>query len=136
MSTLLTTAVRRPDPAAPPRRQLRCAAYRLRRVIIRFAYRNHHLEGPHVMPETTTAPALDKEQLRDLVAEVLDLDVAEVTDTAHFVDDLDVDSLMALEITVRLEKEYGVKLQETELTAITSLQGTYELLDGKLREQR
>ncbi len=58
------------------------------------------------MPETTTT-ALDKEQLRELVADVLDLDVAEVTDDADFMEDLDVDSLMALEITVRLEKEYG-----------------------------
>jgi len=89
------------------------------------------------MTDTTIATSvLDKEQLRDLVADVLDLDVAEVTDEAHFVDDLDVDSLMALEITVRLEKEYGVKLQETELSAITSLRGTYELLDRKLRDAR
>jgi len=89
------------------------------------------------MTDTTIAGSvLDKEQLRELVADVLDLDVAEVTDEAHFVDDLDVDSLMALEITVRLEKEYGVKLQETELTAITSLRGTYELLDRKLRDAR
>ncbi|WP_433449964.1 acyl carrier protein [Streptomyces sp. CA-142005] len=87
------------------------------------------------MADTTTS-GLDKEQLRDLVAEVLDLDVAEVTDGAHFMEDLDVDSLMALEITVRLEKEYGVRLAETELASITSLQGTYELLDHKLRESR
>ncbi|GAA3892872.1 hypothetical protein GCM10023084_52110 [Streptomyces lacrimifluminis] len=87
------------------------------------------------MADTTTS-GLDKEQLRDLVADVLDLDVAEVTDDAHFVDDLDVDSLMALEITVRLEKEYGVRLAETELASITSLQSTYELLGHKLRETR
>ncbi|MFJ5721483.1 acyl carrier protein [Streptomyces sp. NPDC093149] len=87
------------------------------------------------MPETTT-PALDKEELRDLVADVLDLDVAEVTDTAHFMEDLEVDSLMALEIVVRLEKEYGVRLAESELTSITSLLGTYELLADKLRDAR
>ncbi|MEV5016067.1 acyl carrier protein [Streptomyces sp. NPDC053780] len=84
------------------------------------------------MTDTSTASALDKEQLRDLVAEVLDLEVADVTDDAHFVDDLDVDSLMALEITVRLEREYGVRLAENELSAITTLQGTYDLLQGKL----
>ncbi|MER8089307.1 MULTISPECIES: acyl carrier protein [unclassified Streptomyces] len=87
------------------------------------------------MPETTT-PALDKEELRDLVADVLDLDVAEVTDSAHFMEDLEVDSLMALEIVVRLEKEYGVRLAESELTSITSLLGTYELLADKLRDAR
>ncbi|MEU8961413.1 acyl carrier protein [Streptomyces sp. NPDC048491] len=88
------------------------------------------------MPDTNAAPVLDKEQLRDLVADVLDLDVAEVTDDAHFTEELDVDSLMALEITVRLEKEYGVDLSEPELAAITSLRGTYELLDRKLRANR
>lgn len=87
------------------------------------------------MPETTT-PALDKEELRDLVADVLDLDVAEVTDSAHFMEDLEVDSLMALEIIVRLEKEYGVRLAESELTSITSLLGTYELLADKLGDAR
>ncbi|MFE0799690.1 acyl carrier protein [Streptomyces sp. NPDC058812] len=84
---------------------------------------------------TTATPALDKEGLRVLVAEILDLDVAEVTDDAHFVDDLDVDSLMALEITVRLEREYAVKMAESELVAITSLQGTYDLLEKKLKEK-
>ncbi|WP_141206141.1 acyl carrier protein [Streptomyces griseorubiginosus] len=88
-----------------------------------------------VSNDTTGTHVLDKEELRVLVAEILDLDAAEVTDEAHFVDDLDVDSLMALEITVRLEREYAVKMAESELVAITSLQGTYELLDSKLREK-
>ncbi|TDD40133.1 acyl carrier protein [Actinomadura sp. KC06] len=76
---------------------------------------------------------LDKEELRGLIAEVLDLPVAEVTDEAHFLDDLDVDSLMALEIMVRLEKAYGLRLEETELESITTLAGTYDLLDGRLK---
>ncbi|MFE3851882.1 acyl carrier protein [Streptomyces griseorubiginosus] len=88
-----------------------------------------------VSSDATATHTLDKEELRVLVAEILDLDAAEVTDEAHFVDDLDVDSLMALEITVRLEREYAVKMAESELVAITSLQGTYELLDSKLKQK-
>ncbi|NYT96270.1 acyl carrier protein [Salinispora sp. H7-4] len=87
----------------------------------------------------TTRPAslltIDKEELRGRIATVLDIDPAEVTDDAHFADDLEVDSLLALEITVRLEREYGVKLDEKELPAVTSLQATYALLNRKLREQ-
>ncbi|MFY1670052.1 acyl carrier protein [Plantactinospora sp. WMMB334] len=79
---------------------------------------------------TTT---LDKEDLRQLIADTIDVDLAEVTDDAHFVNDLEVDSLMALEITVRLEKRYGVKMEESELVAVSTLDSTYELLDGKLR---
>lgn len=93
-----------------------------------YAHRTH--EWMTDMAHHTAA--LDKEALRDLIADVLDLDPAEVTDHAHFVDDLEVDSLMALEITVRLEREYAVKMTEAEITGITSLQGTYDLLDRKL----
>jgi acyl carrier protein len=77
---------------------------------------------------------VDKEELRALVAEILDIDQAEVTDHAHFVDDLDVDSLMALEITVRLEKAYGVRLTEGEMGSIRTLESTYDLLLEKLRQ--
>jgi len=83
------------------------------------------------MPEEITI-VLDKEQLRNLVADVVDLDPAEVTDHAHFVDELDVDSLTALEITVRLEKAYGVTMTEDELPALCTLQGTFDLLARKI----
>ncbi|MFI9824533.1 acyl carrier protein [Streptomyces sp. NPDC052013] len=75
---------------------------------------------------------LDKEELRALVAQVLDVDVAEVTDDARFVDDLEVDSLMALEVVVILEKKYGIKLPESDLKQIVTLQSAYDLLLGKL----
>ncbi|MFD7257545.1 acyl carrier protein [Streptomyces sp. NPDC059874] len=75
---------------------------------------------------------LEKEELRAVVAQVLDVDVAEVTDDVRFVDDLEVDSLMALEIVVVLEKKYGVKLPESELKQIVTLQSAYDLLVTKL----
>ncbi|MEU1013580.1 acyl carrier protein [Streptomyces sp. NPDC005890] len=89
--------------------------------------------------ETRTAPQhashtpLDKERLRRLLAEILDVEVSEISDRARFVDDLGVDSLMALEITVRLEAEFPVKLEEEELTRLATLDDTYALLDAKLR---
>ena len=70
---------------------------------------------------------LDKEELRALVAQVLDVDVTEVTDDARFVDDLEVDSLMALEVVVILEKKYGIKLPESDLKQIVTLQSAYDL---------
>jgi acyl carrier protein len=79
---------------------------------------------------------LDKEELRALVAQVLDVDVSEVTDDARFVDDLEVDSLMALEVVVILEKKYGIKLPESELKRIVTLQSAYELLLGKFDAAR
>ncbi|MEU6479399.1 acyl carrier protein [Streptomyces sp. NPDC047017] len=82
----------------------------------------------------TAAPALDKEDLRRTVADVLDVDESELTDQAQFVDELGVDSLMALEVMVVLEKKYAVKLGESELKEVTCLQRAYDLLAGKLRD--
>lgn len=83
----------------------------------------------------TSAPAaLNRGELREIVARTLDVETAEVTDKANFVDDLNVDSLMALEVVVVLEKHYGVRLRETEVRDITCLDSAYDLLTAKLRD--
>ena len=47
-----------------------------------------------------TASVLEKEDLRVTIADVLDVDVEDVTDEANFVNDLGIDSLMAMEVLV------------------------------------
>lgn len=81
------------------------------------------------MPETTTP---DREELRQTVADVLDVPVEELTDEALFAEDLGVDSLMALEVMVVLERRYRVKLDESQLKEVTTLQRVHELLTERL----
>lgn len=81
------------------------------------------------MADTAT---LEREDLRQTVAEVLDIDDEDLTDDAHFIEDLEVDSLMALEVMVVLERKYGVKLEESELKQVITLEKAYSLLDAKL----
>ncbi|MEU8827222.1 acyl carrier protein [Streptomyces sp. NPDC048636] len=83
------------------------------------------------MADTTT---VDKEELRTFVADVLDVDEEDVTDDADFVKTLGVDSLMALEVMVVLEKKYAVKLEEQEMKDITCLRKVHELLVSKLEK--
>ncbi|MFD6890584.1 acyl carrier protein [Streptomyces sp. NPDC059957] len=78
-----------------------------------------------------TRIALDKEELRFLIADILALDVEEVTDDADFVQDLEVDSLMALSIVFRLERQYGVKLEERDLKQVSSLVQVLQLITDK-----
>ncbi|MCX4515057.1 MULTISPECIES: acyl carrier protein [Streptomyces] len=80
-----------------------------------------------------TAVAVDTEELRSLVADALELPVEEVTDEAHFVDDLQVDSLMALEIVVNLEKKYGIKVAESDFKQVSTLLHVRALVDSKLK---
>ncbi|MDX3233772.1 acyl carrier protein [Streptomyces sp. ME19-01-6] len=81
-----------------------------------------------------TAAALDLEELRAFVADVLDVEEEDVTDDADFVEELGVDSLMALEVMVVLEKKYSVKLQEQEMKEITCLSKVHDLLASKLEK--
>ncbi|MFE9644240.1 acyl carrier protein [Streptomyces sp. NPDC006365] len=79
-----------------------------------------------------TTATLEKESLRALVADALDVEIEDVTDDARYVDDLGVDSLMGLEIMVQLEKKFGVKISEKEFGEITNFGQTYSLLLGKV----
>lgn len=73
----------------------------------------------------------DYQELRAIVANILDVEPELVTGQAQFVEDLGVDSLMALEVMVGLEKRYQIKISEGELKQISCLDNVYELLKGK-----
>lgn len=86
------------------------------------------------MSTSPVSTTLDTEELRGLVAGVLDLDASAVTDGADFVKDLNVDSLMALEVMVALEKKYKIALDEDELKNISSFAQVRDLVSAKLGE--
>ncbi|MEO3977683.1 acyl carrier protein [Streptomyces sp. CAU 1734] len=83
------------------------------------------------MAANTTLP-LDVEELRTVVAQALDLPAEEVTDDARFKEDLEVDSLISLEIAVRVEERYGVKIDESRLAEIGSLRLVREIVEAEL----
>lgn len=77
---------------------------------------------------------LEKE-IRLLVAEILEIDAAEVTSDKNFVEVLGMDSMMALEILASIEKKYKIKIPEEYLTRVTNLKNTVEVA-RKLLEKK
>lgn len=75
---------------------------------------------------------LDKEELRRTIATALDTEVSAVTDHAVFTRDLQVDSLLALELVVILGKEYPVELKGSDLERLTCFGNVYDLLVERL----
>ncbi len=73
-----------------------------------------------------TAAEQRMEELREIVAEVLELEPEEVTDTGDFMDDYDADSLRAIEILARLDKKYHVEIPQAELPKLRNLKAVYE----------
>ncbi|MFC8527834.1 acyl carrier protein [Nocardia sp. NPDC057227] len=83
------------------------------------------------MTTNISGPA-DPDDLRQLVARVLELPASEIADHTDFVNELDVDSLLRLELLIRLEKHYGITISEAEIVSFTSLAAVRDLVDRLL----
>ena len=71
-----------------------------------------------------------------IVAEVTELDENEIWEKrdADFFKDLEIDSLLALEILALIEKKFKVQIPEEKLVDITSLNATIEMTRSTLEE--
>jgi acyl carrier protein len=73
---------------------------------------------------------LEKE-ISSLIAEILEIDEKKITADVKFVEDLGMDSMMALEILASIEKKYKIRIPEEYLAKITSL-GNIVKIAGEL----
>ena len=70
---------------------------------------------------------LEKE-LRLLVAEIVEVDEKEIVPESDFVEDLGMDSMMALEIMAAMEKKYKIQIPEDKLGKIRNFKDTLKLV--------
>ena len=69
-----------------------------------------------------------EKDVRALVAEVLEVEPDTIDGNAHFVKDLGMDSMMALEILASIEKKYRIIISEDTLPKFTSLNETIAIV--------
>ena len=72
------------------------------------------------MKETKSQETIEN-QIREIVAKVLETELDSVQQDARLVEDLGADSMLILEIMVALDKRFGIEIAETELPNMTSL---------------
>ena len=62
------------------------------------------------------------DEIKDVVANQLNIsDKSKITDTASFVDDLNADSLDLVELIIKLEKRYDIKIPQEEQEKIKNV---------------
>jgi len=76
------------------------------------------------------------DDLRNLVAEIIEREPQEIDGNAHFVKDLGMDSMMALEILAGIEKKYRIIIPEDALPKFTSLNETAAIVKGILANKK
>lgn len=76
-----------------------------------------------------------EQDIRELVAEILESEPQEIGIDAHFVKDLGMDSMMALELLAAVEKKYRIVIPEDALPKFTDLRTTVTIVEGILKKK-
>lgn len=76
-----------------------------------------------------------KLEVKKLVSDTTKVPEKDLKDNALFVEDLDIDSMMALELIASIEKKYRVIVPEEKITAIRNMQSVYDLLEELLKDK-
>ena len=70
-----------------------------------------------------------------IIAEISGVNESEIRMESELVDDLEVDSMMSLEILTELEREFGIQISETDLADFVTVGDIFnfvkEKVDGK-----
>ena len=77
--------------------------------------------------QTATAEDI-RAEVKKLIAEVTEREPEEITDTALFAEELGVDSLMAMEVMVAVDKKYKINIPEDEFAKIKNVNDTVEIV--------
>lgn len=76
-----------------------------------------------------------KVRIKEIIANITNLDPEEIGDADSFTEDLDLDSLSLLEIGVDVDYEFKLGLPEEEMRGIDSVNETVALVTKTLNEK-
>lgn len=79
-----------------------------------------------------------KDTIRELIVEIgedMDIDEDKITDSAHFIEDLGLDSMALLEVLATMEKKFSVSIPESEFPNLISIDKCTETVQKYLAEK-
>ena len=71
------------------------------------------------------------EKMKEMVADQLNVDAAEITAETSFKEDLGADSLDLFELVMALEEEYNVEIPSEDLEKLTTVGAVMDYLKSK-----
>jgi acyl carrier protein len=83
------------------------------------------------MTTTRSGRAADSSHaaIKDIVCEILEVELDEMTDTSLFNEDHGADSLRTIEILSSLERAYGIEIDQAELTRMVNLESVITVVN-------
>ncbi|MBK7948139.1 MAG: acyl carrier protein [Deltaproteobacteria bacterium] len=72
------------------------------------------------------------ERVREILADSFEIEPETIQLESHLIDDLDLDSIDAIDLAVELEQETGLRLEEQELRRIRRVKDIVDLVCDRL----
>jgi len=73
-----------------------------------------------------------RNKIKAAIAKISDIEAADIADRASFKDDLGLDSLVLLEISVEIEMQFGLEVNEEDLKQLQTVQDAVEFVQQAL----
>lgn len=73
-----------------------------------------------------------KEKIVDIFVDLLGVSAEEVTENARLIEDLAVDSLDAVELSLALEEQFSLTVEDHEIEQLQTVSDVINLIQGKL----
>lgn len=74
------------------------------------------------------------ERMTRIIAEQLGVQEEDVTETAHFVDDLGADSLDTVELVMAIEEAFGIEIADEDAEKIANLGEAIKFIEEALKD--
>lgn len=74
------------------------------------------------------------DELKDLIAQKLSVDVSQVTPEAKFTDDLGADSLDLVELVMELEEHFGIEISDDDSQNFLTVTDVVKYVESKKSE--
>lgn len=75
------------------------------------------------------------EEIREIVAEIVEIDAEQIGWTSHFANELEADSLQRIEILWALERRFRITIEQSLLPDMQDVQSTYEIVVAARKAQ-
>lgn len=81
------------------------------------------------MAETGYSADQIRAEIKRLVANVTEREPDEISDTAHYMDELGVDSLMAMEVMIAVDKKFKIDIPEEEFNKASNVDESVAMVE-------
>jgi acyl carrier protein len=76
-----------------------------------------------------------QEKIKQIIADELGVDEAQVTENARFIEDLGADSLDIVELIMRFEEEFGIEIPDEDAEKMQSVRDALAYVEQKMKEE-